>query len=304
MALAEAYAPPAGPGWTPCPTGQWGSRPAPSRCGPRRHRGRRPRARWRASCRCTRSRVALALARPAASPSTLPAYPAELVASLRDAGLRRGGRPRSGDEPPSLAIDDDPCPRRRHARTVLQRMLRMGKVGPGYHTEFDHFYARRRRPRPRARRSRWARRCCGRACSIEKPSVGQRHIYLNVRRLPEIHALIERGETRDPQLAETLDRAGARRDRGAYGSAGTVTVTTGTRARLGHAGRPAASRRGPRSPSAIPATRAMHHQHQRQRRGGSCAGRPPRGRGPAGLGGAHRRASRGRARRWRRRRRG
>ena len=36
----------------------------------------------------------------------------------------------------------------------------------------------------------------------EKPSVGQRHIYLSVRALPEIHALIDRGETTDPQLAE------------------------------------------------------------------------------------------------------
>ena len=37
---------------------------------------------------------------------------------------------------------------------------------------------------------------------LEKPSVGQRHISLNVRALPQIHALIERGETDDPQLAE------------------------------------------------------------------------------------------------------
>jgi hypothetical protein len=37
---------------------------------------------------------------------------------------------------------------------------------------------------------------------VEKPSVGQRHISLNRESLPEIHALIERGDTADPQLAE------------------------------------------------------------------------------------------------------
>ena len=35
----------------------------------------------------------------------------------------------------------------------------------------------------------------------EKPSVGQRHIYLRREALPAIHALIERGETHDPVLA-------------------------------------------------------------------------------------------------------
>ena len=34
----------------------------------------------------------------------------------------------------------------------------------------------------------------------EKPSVGQRHVYLRREALPEIHALIERGETADPAL--------------------------------------------------------------------------------------------------------
>ena len=57
---------------------------------------------------------------------------------------------------------------------------------------------------------------------IEKPSVGQRHISLNVRALPEIHALIDRGETSRPAARGAVDRAGP------YGSAGTVMVTTGT----------------------------------------------------------------------------
>ena len=35
----------------------------------------------------------------------------------------------------------------------------------------------------------------------EKPSVGQRHVYLRRDSLPDIHALIDRGETRDTVLA-------------------------------------------------------------------------------------------------------
>ena len=38
-------------------------------------------------------------------------------------------------------------------------------------------------------RRRWARRCWRRACSPEKPSVGQRHVFLNPRRAGDIRAL-------------------------------------------------------------------------------------------------------------------
>ena len=41
---------------------------------------------------------------------------------------------------------------------------------------------------------RSARRCSTPACSVEKPSVGQRHVFLNPRRAADIHALIERGD--------------------------------------------------------------------------------------------------------------
>jgi hypothetical protein len=145
-------------------------------------------------------RVALALA-DHGQPVDLPAYPWELVVSLRDWGC--AGPPAEEEhEPPSLAIADDPCPRRRHARTVLQRMLRMGKVGVGYHTEFGHFYrgaaAHERRQALEVGEALLRAGLLG-----EKPSVGQRHIYLRREALPEIHALIERGETRSPQLAET-----------------------------------------------------------------------------------------------------
>ena len=87
------------------------------------------------------------------------------------------------------------------ARVVLQRMLRMGKVGPGYHTEFDHF-ARGAAAHDRRQALEVGEALIRAGMLLEKPSVGQRHISLNVRALPEIHALSERGETSDPQLAE------------------------------------------------------------------------------------------------------
>ena len=145
-------------------------------------------------------RVALALA-DHGQPVDLSAYPWELVASLREWGC--AGRPVEEEyEPPSLAIADDPCPRRRHARTVLQRMLRMGKVGVGYHTEFGNFY-RGAAAHERRQALEVAEALLRAGVLGEKPSVGQRHIYLRREALPEIHALIERGETRSALLAET-----------------------------------------------------------------------------------------------------
>lgn len=124
-------------------------------------------------------------------------YPEELVTSLREWGCDGTPPP---PPPPSLAIEDDPCPRRRHARRVLQRILRMGKVGAQFHTEFDHLY------RGLAADERADGLAIGEALIRggllgEKPSVGQRHVYLRREALPDIHALIERGETRDPVLA-------------------------------------------------------------------------------------------------------
>jgi hypothetical protein len=124
----------------------------------------------------------------------------ELVTVLRAQGLGTAPPPEP-EAAPSLSIEDDPCPRRRHARIVLQRMLRMGKVGPGYHTEFDHF-ARGAAAHDRRQALEVGEALLRAGLLIEKPSVGQRHISLNVRALPEIHALIARGETSDPQLAE------------------------------------------------------------------------------------------------------
>jgi hypothetical protein len=104
-------------------------------------------------------------------------------------------------EPPSLEIEDDPCPRRRHARKVLQRLMRMGKIGEGYHTEFDHLY-RGAAPHERRQALEVGEALLRAGLLGEKPSVGQRHIYLRRDALRQIHALIDRGETDDPGLAE------------------------------------------------------------------------------------------------------
>jgi hypothetical protein len=138
----------------------------------------------------------LAREQPVAGP-----YPPELAHSLREWGC--AGEPAPvAETPPSLAIDDDPCPRRRHARAVLQRLLRMGKVGPGHHTEFDHVY--RGAPAHQRDMALDVGEALVRAGLLgAKPSVGQRHIYLERAALAEIHALIDRGETRDPVLART-----------------------------------------------------------------------------------------------------
>ena len=143
----------------------------------------------------------------------------------------------SGDAWASARLPRRPCPAWRSRTTPARAgatrarccsgMLRMGKVGPGYHTEFDHF--RRGAPAHEGRQALDVAEALLRAGLLgEKPSVGQRHIYLNVKALPEIHALIDRGETRDAVLERTWT-APPRVRRRLYGSSdGTVTVTTGT----------------------------------------------------------------------------
>lgn len=141
-------------------------------------------------------RVALALAAHGQAMDA-PAYPAEIVGQLRRWGL--DGSPPPPDAP-SLEVEDDPCPRRRHARTVLRRLLRMGKVGAQYHTEFDHLY-RGAAPEDRRDALEVGEALVRAGLLGEKPSVGQRHVYLRRDSLPAIHALIDRGETNDPALA-------------------------------------------------------------------------------------------------------
>ncbi len=130
-----------------------------------------------------------------------------LVIAVRVA--RRGGRP---SDPSSLAEHEeavlaaleadvagtparphvDPDPARRIARRILQRLHGMGKWG-GYHTDFAHL-ARGFAGNERALADAVGEALLDAGLLAEKPSVGQRHVFLNPRRAGEIHALIERGD--------------------------------------------------------------------------------------------------------------
>ena len=97
-----------------------------------------------------------------------------------------------GADRATVAPHDDPDPALRAARRILQRLDGMGKWG-GYHTEFAHL------PRGFAGNDRALAQEVGEALLeagllAEKPSVGQRHVYLNPRRAAEIRKLIESGE--------------------------------------------------------------------------------------------------------------
>lgn len=134
-----------------------------------------------------------------------PAHPLAVAAHV--AAL--GGRPadsRSADEHEEAVLavllggrdgaparpHDDPHPERRVARRILQRLSGMGKWG-GYHTEFSHL-ARGFAPADRALANEMGERLLKAGLLVEKPSVGQRHVFLNPRRAADIYAVIERGE--------------------------------------------------------------------------------------------------------------
>ena len=98
--------------------------------------------------------------------------PAGAFDELEDAVLAVLG----ADQAP-VSPHDDPDPARRAARRILQRLDGMGKWG-GYHTEFAHL------PRGFAGNDRALAQEVGEALLeagllAEKPSVGQRHVYLN-----------------------------------------------------------------------------------------------------------------------------
>jgi hypothetical protein len=90
---------------------------------------------------------------------------------------------------------DDPDPSRRAARRILQRLDGMGKWG-GYHTEFAHL-ARGFAGNERALAESVGEALLAAGLLAEKPSVGQRHVFLNPRRAGDIHALVERGMVPD-----------------------------------------------------------------------------------------------------------
>jgi hypothetical protein len=86
---------------------------------------------------------------------------------------------------------DDPDPALRAARRILQRLNGMGKWG-GYHTDFAHL------ARGFAGNERRLAQAVGEALLAggllaEKPSVGQRHVFLNPRRAADIHRMIDSG---------------------------------------------------------------------------------------------------------------
>ena len=113
--------------------------------------------------------------------------------------FRRIGLPRSE----ALMIDIDAF--KRYARVLRQpkALLRLGdllldplsKIVPGH-----HHLARGAPPESRADALQIGEALVRAGLLGEKPSVGQRHVFLRRETLPAIHALIERGETADPAL--------------------------------------------------------------------------------------------------------
>ena len=86
---------------------------------------------------------------------------------------------------------EDPDPGKRAARRILQRLDGMGKWG-GYHTEFAHL-ARGFAGNDRALAQEVGEALLQAGLLAEKPSVGQRHVYLNPKRAAEVRQLIDTG---------------------------------------------------------------------------------------------------------------
>lgn len=84
---------------------------------------------------------------------------------------------------------DDPDPRRRAARRILQRLDGMGKWG-GFHTEFAHV-ARGFEGNERALALEVGEDLIAAGLLIEKPSVGQRHVSLNPRQAGAVRRMID-----------------------------------------------------------------------------------------------------------------
>jgi len=125
---------------------------------------------------------------------------------VAEAVTRLGGSPLDEDaiealEPqlvrllePSGAVSrahEDPDPVRRVARRILQRLDGMGKWG-SYHTAFDHL-ARGFAGHERSLAYEVGESLLAAGLLEEKPSVGQRHVYLSPRRSGDIRRLIDDG---------------------------------------------------------------------------------------------------------------
>ena len=181
--------------------------------------GARAGARSRRSARCSSRTRSSGIDRLRADALAVPAVVLGDVGDLREpigshhplriaeAVARLGGRPaeprrsRSTRRPcsPSLGAreartraHEDPDPARRVARRILQRLDGMGKWG-GYHTDFAHL-ARGFAGNDRQLASEVGEALLAAGLLAEKPSVGQRHVFLNPRRAGDIRRLIETGE--------------------------------------------------------------------------------------------------------------
>jgi hypothetical protein len=124
---------------------------------------------------------------------------------IAEAVARLGGRPAGSFDDLEEAVlavlgpggestrpHEDPDPGKRAARRILQRLDGMGKWG-GYHTEFAHL-ARGFAGNDRALAQEVGEALLVAGLLAEKPSVGQRHVYLNPRKAAEIRKLIETGD--------------------------------------------------------------------------------------------------------------
>jgi hypothetical protein len=97
-----------------------------------------------------------------------------------------------GPDRVTFAPHEDPDPALRAARRILRRLDGMGKWG-GYHTEFAHL-ARGFAGNERALAQEVGEALLAVGLLAEKPSVGQRHVYLNSRRAAEIRRMIDTGQ--------------------------------------------------------------------------------------------------------------
>ena len=97
-----------------------------------------------------------------------------------------------GERDTHTRAHEDPDPARRVARRILQRLDGMGKWG-GYHTDFAHL-ARGFAGNDRQLAADVGEALLAAGLLAEKPSVGQRHVFLNPRRAGDIRRLIETGQ--------------------------------------------------------------------------------------------------------------
>ena len=155
-----------------------------------------------------RARVAVAPARLLQGLETREPIGANHPLRVAEAVARLGGRPedpRSVEEHEDAVLallqgeggravrpHEDPDAARRIARRILQRLDGMGKWG-GYHTDFAHL-ARGFAGNERALAQDVGEALLQAGLLAEKPSVGQRHVFLNPRRAAEIRRLIDDGE--------------------------------------------------------------------------------------------------------------